>query len=382
MLNNQDSIKASTANDNIESFYNPPGWSQGHISLDDAMFLDKLVRDKKPEEVIEVGVASGCSSAVLLRALAVLGGPRVLHSYDIVDYCYFAPERRVGEAVDELAQQFSKQWSLNAGCTAIDAGARLGGHNVKMAFIDADHRHPCATLDLWALLPALAADGWVALHDVTLARNSEWKVYGPEILFESWPGEKIKLSDSSNIGAIRLPGDCNQARLWLMESLRSSWEMDIEEHLLDQLDIPHTVRPKRKSFQKISKCWRDRFMELIENGRDLIIWGAAEGGRRCLAEFLKEGIRPVAFVDSNESRHGQHLKGIPIHSPRELNQFNPTPFVIVASVHASEIIMELDKMGFDQMSDMVCYIPGLPKPGDMSEANECSPNLLGMTTMD
>jgi predicted O-methyltransferase YrrM len=380
MHNSQDSIKASTSNDNIESFYNPPAWSQGHISLDDAVFLDKIVQETKPEEIIEVGVASGCSSAVLLRAMAALGESRVLHSYDLVDYCYFAPERHVGAAVDDLAPQFREQWLLHAGCTAIDAGAGLNGHNIKLAFIDADHRHPWATLDLWALIPALAPDSWIALHDVTLARNSEWKVFGPEILFESWPGEKIKLSELSNIGAIKLPGDHNKARLWLMESLKNSWEMDVDEHILNQLDIPHEVRPVQRSFQKLPKSLHSRFIEFSKQGRNLVIWGAGKAGCLCLAELRREGIHPDAFLDRDETKRGGELQGLPIRSIQELDQCQLRPFIVVASMYASEIISELNERGFAPLDDYISYNPGLPAASDKSESGEHSPKLLGMTT--
>lgn len=375
-------MKASAANDNIESFYKPPVWSQGHISLEDAIFLDRIVLEKNPQEVIEVGVASGCSSAVLLRALAELGGSRTLHSFDLVDYCYFDPDRPVGAAVDELAPQFRKSWALHAGCTAIEAGAGLNGHNIKLAFIDADHRHPWATLDLWALLPALAADGWIALHDVTLARNTEWKVYGPEILFESWPGEKIKLTELSNIGAIRLPGDHNQARRWLTESLRSSWEMNVDEHILNQLDIPQNVRPELRSFQRLPKSLRKSFIEYGKEGRELVIWGAGKAGSLCLSELLREGIRPTAFIDRDQTKHGRYLQGIPIHSIGELNQAKLRPFVVVASVHAAEILSELNERGFTPLTDFICYEPGLPPAADKSELNDTSPKLLGMTTSE
>jgi len=367
----------------IEDFYNPPAWSQGHISLDDAIFLDRMVREHEPQEIIEVGVASGCSSAVLLRSLALLGGPRKLHSFDIVNYCYFDPERPVGTAVEELAPQFMEYWSLYTAHRALDAGVQLKGRNIRLAFIDADHRHPWATLDLWALLPALAPDAWIVLHDITLARFSEWKVFGPEFLFESWPGEKTRASESSNIGAIRLAGNHRQARRWLTESLCNPWEIAVDKGLLDQLDIPLEVRPELICFQKLPESLRNRLLEFSGQGRDLILWGAGGTAPLCLAELLKEGIRPIAFVDRDEAKHGHYLQGIPIGPTHELTLHKSRPFVIVSSnEYASEIVFELNKLGFAQSKDFVCYNPWLSTPTDKIRAEEIHSNLLGMTTAE
>jgi predicted O-methyltransferase YrrM len=212
--------------------YEPPAWAVGSISVHDAMFLYDMVRGVRARRVIEVGVAAGGSTAVLLTALADAGVPMVdghgeptLQSFDLHPWCYFDRSRPVGSAVLEMAPELAAGLRLRTRCTAADAGRMWASPRepAELAFIDADHRHPCATADLLALMPALAPGAWVVLHDIRLAeaarreeaRNGtpvDWSgQHGAEWLFESWPHEKLTGGTSgagmggTNIGAIRLP---------------------------------------------------------------------------------------------------------------------------------------------------------------------------------
>lgn len=190
-----------------------PDWPQGRINLVEAAVLDLFVRAIRPEIVVEVGVASGVSSAALLSALSTIGAsdePR-LHSYDIMTRCYFDESRAVGEAVQEMVARLAGDQLLTRG-GARTAGEQLPNASVRLAFIDANHGHPAPVADLIDLGPCLAPGAWVLLHDIRLSRAmlerdpaSERAVYGPEVLFDGWPGEKVRgVRFSSNIGAIRV----------------------------------------------------------------------------------------------------------------------------------------------------------------------------------
>lgn len=367
----------------LASFYRPPSWSTGNVSIEDAQFLDMMVQRISPSEIVEIGVAAGCSSAVLLRALALLEGKRFLFSYDLLDYCYFAPERSVGAATAELASQFIHHWSLNLGKLAVEAGSRLNGHDINLAFIDADHRHPWATLDLWSLLPALAPDGWVILHDIDLARTTEWKVFGPEILFESWPGEKVKAKGRGNIGAVKLPGDHEKARLWLIESLRRPWETDVDFYLLEKLKIPQEVRNNSLWFQRMPEILRNRLLKFKKQGRKVVVWGAGGAGCACLTELMKNGVKPDAFIDRDEAKHGQLINEVPICSIKEYLKDKFQPFVVVASMYAPQIMFELDTMGFIQSKDFICYAhKNNTTSNGKADKRKTETRLLGMTTVE
>lgn len=202
--------------------YAMPDWSAGAIGVLDACVLYDLIAAIRPARVIEVGTASGGSTATILRALhdaaiplTDADGP-VVRSYDLHPYCFSDRTRPVGSAVSELVPQLAHGVSFTTG-TSIDAGRDLAGFGAQLAFIDAEHRHPWPTIDLLAILPALAPGAWVVVHDIDLpaaaaryehahSTTVNWHHAGAQWLFEAWPYESLAgLGDARNIGALAMP---------------------------------------------------------------------------------------------------------------------------------------------------------------------------------
>lgn len=210
-----------------------PSWAQGHINARDAAFLWDLIEavDRQSQHdftVVEIGTASGVSTATLALGLDNLAAPNNnIHAFDILEYCFFDPTRRVGDAIRDLAPHLSHHIKLHTHCTARDAASCFQPQQVRLALIDADHRHPAPALDVLALLPVLAPGAWITLHDIELDRIQSndpadpGSQSGPNQLYENWPFEKIReqrdAPRESNIGAIRVPNDPFTARRFLLE---------------------------------------------------------------------------------------------------------------------------------------------------------------------
>lgn len=225
----------------IAEIFQSPDWEQGAIRVFEALVLDQFVRAARPEAVLELGVASGVSSAVLLHSLADLHGAAAerrtrLYSYDVLPHCYFDKARPVGSAVDTMAPELRGMWSLRRG-DARAAATELAGRRFDLIFIDANHSHPWPTFDLLWLSELAAPGAWVILHDVALARIYDaWdakagapmkrREYGPEALLAAWPGAKVIGNGwAGNIGAIRVnePSELTPERL--RRSLERRWEV-------------------------------------------------------------------------------------------------------------------------------------------------------------
>lgn len=229
----------------IAGAYSPPEWAVGAIGLLDAMFLWDMVACVRPRRMVEVGVASGTSTAVLLRAIDALGegvvdaaGEPRLSSYELHPFCYFDRSRPVGSAVAEMAPALAHGLSLRTGRTAGDAGRDLAPASIDLAFVDADHRHPCPTADVLALAPAMRRGAWIILHDIDLPAAAaryerahgttvDWHQAGAQILFDRWPFERLRgVGEAGNIGAIRLPDDRSLSRDDLREAIGVRWEVE------------------------------------------------------------------------------------------------------------------------------------------------------------
>lgn len=246
--------------------YDQPMWAAGSISMLDAMFLFDVVRGLRPRKVIEVGVAGGASSAVLLMGLADArvplvdaSGEEALQSFELHPFCYFDRSKAVGCVARELVPELARGWKLHVRGTAREAGLMFAGRGVELAFIDADHRHPAPTADLLWLLPAMAPGAWVVLHDVDLpnvaaaherrtGEKVDWHQRGAKELFEGWPWEKIRGGrgiglvggetpiGAANIGAIRIPEGGVKVED-LKGVIGKQWEMEVQGEMKRVLGV-------------------------------------------------------------------------------------------------------------------------------------------------
>jgi predicted O-methyltransferase YrrM len=225
----------------------PLGWIDGYLSLTDAQFLYDVVAAARPTRLIEVGSASGYSAAVALRALADVdvplvaadGRPAIL-SFDIATHCYWDASRRIGGAVTELVPDLAHGVQFIEG-TSLDASA-LPAASASLAFVDANHEHPWASLDVLLLARVLRPGSWIVLHDVRLGACAElyreitgtaveWDQRGAQHLYDHWPFERLieRISPSTNIAAIRLPGDRVVGIADIHDALAQPWQCEVPE---------------------------------------------------------------------------------------------------------------------------------------------------------
>src|SRR5690606_26338062 len=178
----------------LREMYRQPAWVQGGCSHGDVEFLLELVTAIDPALVLELGVASGTSSAALLFALDQLPAgtrDRVLYSGDIQRTCYFDASRQTGAAVQELYPGHRATWHLDTNTDARRVRAALVPGSVDLCFIDAYLYHPCPLLHLLQIAPRLRPEAWVVLHDIELPRlHPRFQAHGPQWPFEAWPFNK------------------------------------------------------------------------------------------------------------------------------------------------------------------------------------------------
>lgn len=239
----------------LAAWYKPPDDARGAVLLDDAMFLWDMVRAIRPRTMVELGTASGVSTAVLLCAMAGAHGevPWRVETFDLMSHVYWDPGVPVGYAASQMVPSLADRATVHAGRVAADIGREFGmrgGHLLPLLFIDACHKHPYPVADLLGVLPALGPGAWVILHDINLparaaefaARTGEdvhWGERGAKLLYDAWQHEKIAGGGTMpNIGAIRLPERVPGARFdasCLRGLIGEPWECDPDAATLSRL---------------------------------------------------------------------------------------------------------------------------------------------------
>ena len=202
-----------------------PSWCTWHPTREELLLLWDLLEAARPHQVVEVGTASGVSTALLAAGLAALptDRPRTLTTIDLLERCPFDPDVPTGAAADvmrgdadgEATWPDVQRW---APATAADASAHLPPTGIDLAFIDANHAHPHPVVDLLALLPRLKPGAWVALHDIDMPADTFGAAEagdGPGRLYRGWPFRKTRTEPTPiggyGMGALQVPPDLRDA---------------------------------------------------------------------------------------------------------------------------------------------------------------------------
>ncbi len=217
----------------MRAMYAPPAWATGYISGSDADFLVEMVAAQGPRMVVELGVASGASSAVILHALDQLPEPeqRLLISCDVTPACYFNADYATGQATREMYPGARAQWQLQTDTDARRLSRQLPPASVDLTFIDANHLHPWPLLDLLHLAAIARPGSWVVLHDIELpVQHPEFQVFGPRWLFAAWPFAKVKgIGRWTSIGAVQLPRTLSELVPIALSLLERPWESSLPD---------------------------------------------------------------------------------------------------------------------------------------------------------
>ena len=183
--------------------------SLSQMSFTQSSFLNGLIRYYKPKKILEVGVAAGGSSAVILNAIKDIDGS-MLYSIDYSTEYHQDASKLSGFLITEQFKDISggDKWKLYTGGTAACFMDEIGG-DIDLCLLDAAHINPGEFLDYLMVLPYLKKNAIVVLHDIqlqTIANSVETCC----ILYSGLSGIKLYPKTESlkftlpNIGAVVL----------------------------------------------------------------------------------------------------------------------------------------------------------------------------------
>jgi len=199
-------------------------------------FLNGVVRKFRPKKIIELGVAEGGSSLIILNAITDIKNSH-LYSIDLSTHYL------IGSCVKTLAPKLLNKWSLYKGYTASKFLNQIGG-GIDMAFLDTSHYEPGEILDFLIILPFLNKGAVVVIHDIgnqmtTKKKKSYRREFAPYLIFNIIKGKKFIPSGkgilTKDIGAIKL--EKNQAKYVhdYFRALGGQWEYLPEEKDLNSI---------------------------------------------------------------------------------------------------------------------------------------------------
>lgn len=193
------------------------------LKLDEAYLINGLIRKYKPKNILELGVAKGGSSTLILNAIKDYPGSSLI-SMDLRKN--WLNGKKIGYIVEEKFPELMNKWQLFTGEMPNTFLQKLN-LTFDFFFLDTAHVTPGEYFNLIEALPFLKENCIVLLHDIIwhLSKGlyTDRKIYKNRIiptqinLMSVLVGEKILLNKFEynfiNVGVICL--DKNQEKYYL-----------------------------------------------------------------------------------------------------------------------------------------------------------------------
>ena len=159
----------------------------------ESAFLCGLIKKYEPKKILEVGVAAGGSTAIILNCLEDIGQKYKMHSVDVSEKYYRTNDKPSGF----LAEKSIK--NLKVGKHKLYLGKILPqliddiGGEIDFVILDTMHILPGEVLDFLVVLPYLTDNAVVCMHDVSYHQYKPQNAFGyaTDSLFSSVVADKI-----------------------------------------------------------------------------------------------------------------------------------------------------------------------------------------------
>ena len=181
-------------------------------------FINGIIRKYRPKNCLEVGVARGGSSILILNSIKDIKNS-FLVSLDLNKQLYIEKKYKTGYRVNQYFPELLTNWHLYTGEMPHIFLQKL---NIKFdfVFLDTAHISPGEILNIIEILPFLNENAIIILHDITwqFIRRQMYFTTTSIILMSCLRGDKIIIKNEEgieNIGAIYLYK--NQQKYYLLK---------------------------------------------------------------------------------------------------------------------------------------------------------------------
>ena len=153
-----------------KKFFTTPPLIPGEPEMSEfeSAFLCGLLEKFRPKKILEVGVAGGATTAIILNCLEKIGQEYEMYSIDILKNVWNNPKKNTGYLAEETRK------NLTVGTHKFYIGTVLPfvideiGNDINFVILDTAHLLPGEVLDFLVALPYLNENAVICMHDVSL----------------------------------------------------------------------------------------------------------------------------------------------------------------------------------------------------------------------
>lgn len=179
----------------LPQFVSPQGYREPEMSEFDSAFLCGMLKTFRPKKILEVGIAGGATTAIILQTLEELGAPYEMHSIDASAKFYRDPSKPSGFlamfAKEKIFGELRGTHAFHLGTYLPQVIDGIGG-DIDCVILDTVHSMPGEALDFLAVLPYLTDNAIVVLHDVAFNQiGKDVNAHATTVLFSAVTAEKF-----------------------------------------------------------------------------------------------------------------------------------------------------------------------------------------------
>lgn len=206
----------------------------------ESAFLCGLIKERKPRKIVEVGVAAGGTTTIMLKCLEFLGfaSQTEFFSIDISEPFYRNSAKKSGFLAEEYLKRsqvsFNHRFLLGRILPEV-----LGeiGDGIDFVVLDTAHLMPAEILDFLALFPYLSKDACVVLHDIAFNHlfSGDPLGFSTQLIFSCVKADKIIKQDTEkptkypNIGAFVINEFTKDSLFDILNVLMITWKYILPE---------------------------------------------------------------------------------------------------------------------------------------------------------
>lgn len=210
----------------------------------ESAFLCGLIKERKPKKILEVGIAAGGTTAIILQCLDLLhlSNTTELYSVDSSELFYRGDGEKSGYLADALKRKTDSEFkhTVLLGNILPSVINSIGG-NIDFVILDTTHVLPGEILDFITVYPYLTKDACIVLHDIANNHYGNYlSAYCTQLLLDSVVAERIIIYDDSrpykypNIGAFIINEDTKKYIRNIFHSLMLTWDYIPNEIVLKE----------------------------------------------------------------------------------------------------------------------------------------------------
>lgn len=189
-------------------------------------FLCGLLKKYCPHKIVEVGVAGGGTTAVIMKCLDMIHSDAKMYSVDLNEQCYRRKNKMTGYQLEEVKEELQNYSNHKFPLGHIlPEVINTIGDGIDFVVLDTVHSLPGEMLDFLCILPYLKDGAVVVMHDTVSNFYRSRNAYATKIVLDAAAGKKYfnYIDEILNIAAVEINEDTKRYAANLFSAFSITW---------------------------------------------------------------------------------------------------------------------------------------------------------------